>query len=225
ATCGHTAWRNNDDGPSTSVGELLPNAELKIIDEDGITELGVNQPGELYIRGPNIMKGYWNRPDATRAAFAEDGQWYKTGDIGYVTEEGLFYIVDRKKELIKVKGNQVAPAELEALLLQHPAVADAAVIGISRDYEEFPRAYIVIKPDHVASEKEFFEFISKRVHRTKRLTGGVRFVEAIPKNPSGKILRRALREQAKREEGANAHFCETATSGRRETFSKCSDLI
>ncbi|KAI5286621.1 hypothetical protein KEM54_006639 [Ascosphaera aggregata] len=210
STCAHTAWSNDDEeGASTSVGELLQNAELKIMAEDGVTELGVNQPGELWIAGPNIMKGYWCKPEATKESFSEDGKWYKTGDIGYCTDHGKFYIIDRIKELIKVKGFQVAPAELEALLLLHPAIADAGVIGVTRqvlteherlEYEELPRAYVVLKAGATVTEKEIVDFISERVHKTKRLTGGVKFIDAIPKNASGKILRRVLREKAKRDD-------------------------
>ncbi|KAM5461387.1 putative 4-coumarate--CoA ligase [Microsporum canis] len=166
--------------------------------EDGVTELGRNQRGEIWVRGPNVMKGYWGRPGATRETLTKDG-WLMTGDIGYVTEKGKFFIVDRKKELIKVKGNQVAPAELEGVLLDHPAVADAAVIGITRDGEEYPRAYITLKPGTKATAKEIINYMKQNVAPTKRITGGVVFIEEIPKNPSGKILRKALRDRAAQE--------------------------
>ncbi|KAK2871798.1 hypothetical protein FQN49_002822 [Arthroderma sp. PD_2] len=185
-------------GTSSSVGELNANCEARIMAEDGVTELGRNQRGEIWVRGPNVMKGYWGRPEATWETLTEDG-WLKTGDIGYVTDEGKFFIVDRKKELIKVKGNQVAPAELEGVLLDHPAVADAAVIGITRDGEEYPRAYISLKVGATATAKDIVSYMKKNVAPTKRITGGVVFVEEIPKNPSGKILRKELRERAARE--------------------------
>ena len=174
--------------------------------EDGLREITARGPdarGELWVRAPNIMKGYWNKPEATKETLMPDG-WLKTGDIAYVDEESKFYIVDRKKELIKVKGNQVAPAELEAVLLEHSAVADAAVIGVpTPDGDESPRAYVVLQPDDkskATKSDEIVAFVATNVARHKRLTGGVRFIDAIPKNPSGKILRRFLREQAKEEQ-------------------------
>ncbi|OJD16528.1 hypothetical protein AJ78_03305 [Emergomyces pasteurianus Ep9510] len=191
-------WDPNDLGTSSSVGELNPNCEAKIMADDGVTELGRNQRGEIWVRGPNIMKGYWNKPEATKETLTEDG-WLKTGDIGYVDDGGKFYIVDRMKELIKVKGNQVAPAELEGLLLEHPAVADAAVIGVTRNDEEYPRAYITLKQGQTATAEDITNFVKQRVSPTKRITGGVVFTETIPKNPSGKILRRLLRDQARKE--------------------------
>ena len=130
--------------------------------------------------------------------------WLKTGDIAYVDSDGKFFIVDRKKELIKVKANQVAPAELEALLLEHKAVADAAVVGIlTPEGDEKPRAYVVLQPQStesaIASPTEIADYVSERVAPFKRLTGGVVFIDAVPKNPSGKILRRQLKDQARRE--------------------------
>lgn len=179
--------------------------------EDGTTEITARGPsavGELWCRGPNVMKGYWRNPKATAETLTPDG-WLKTGDIAYVDDDGLFFIVDRKKELIKVKGNQVAPAELEALLLEHPGIADAAVIGIpTEDGDEKPRAFIVrqIGPaGESLTASEVAKFVEGKVVRYKRLAGGVEFVDAIPKNPSGKILRRQLRDQTRermRREGA-----------------------
>ncbi|KKZ67946.1 4-coumarate-CoA ligase [[Emmonsia] crescens] len=191
-------WDPNDRGTSASVGELNPNCEARIMADDGVTELGRNQRGEIWVKGPNIMKGYWNKPEATKETLTED-RWLKTGDIGYVDDTGKFYIVDRVKELIKVKGNQVAPAELEGLLLEHPAIADAAVIGVTKNEEEYPRAYVTLKPDHTATAEDITNFVKQRVSPTKRITGGVVFIDNIPKNPSGKILRRLLRDQAQRE--------------------------
>ncbi|KAJ6145775.1 hypothetical protein N7470_009670 [Penicillium chermesinum] len=170
------------------------------------SELGRNQQGELWVRGQNIMKGYWRNPEATRETKTADG-WLKTGDVAYVDDEGKFHVVDRLKELIKVKGNQVAPAELEALLLEHPAVADVAVIGVSVDNDERPRAYVVLSTGQTASAEEITAFLNGKVSSTKRITGGVVFLDAIPKNPSGKILRKVLREQAQaglKKQGATA---------------------
>ncbi|EER27897.1 AMP-binding enzyme, putative [Coccidioides posadasii C735 delta SOWgp] len=200
-TCSILGWDPNQKGTSASVGELNPNCEAKIMAEDGVTELGRNQQGELWVRGPNIMKGYWNKPEATKETLTED-RWLKTGDIGYVDDAGKFYILDRKKELIKVKGNQVAPAELEAILLDHSAVADAAVIGVTKDNEEYPRAYIILKPGSpatVETAQNIVDYMKDKVAPVKRITGGIVFVDTIPKNPSGKILRRELRDRARSE--------------------------
>ncbi|KAL3491796.1 hypothetical protein BJX62DRAFT_224998 [Aspergillus germanicus] len=197
-TCSILGWDPNEKSFSASVGELNANCEAKIMAEDGVTELGRNERGELWVRGQNIMKGYWRNPQATKETKTEDG-WLKTGDIAYVDTDGKFHVVDRKKELIKVKGNQVAPAELEAILLEHPAIADAAVIGVPLNNDEAPRAYIVLKPGQSATAKDITTFMDGKVSRIKRITGGVIFQDAIPKNPSGKILRKALREQAKQE--------------------------
>jgi 4-coumarate--CoA ligase len=171
----------------------------------------------------SLMKGYWRNAPATREMFVDspDGRWMRTGDIAYVNAKGYFYIVDRMKELIKVKGNQVAPAELEALLLEHPKVQDACVIGVTIKGEEVPRAYVVLQGGEKGSveiEIEIQRWMEKRSSRHKWLTGGVGFVEAIPKNPvgfspsllfavvanemkSGKILRKIMREKAKAEVG------------------------
>lgn len=138
------------------------------------------------------MKGYWRNEKANKEIFVDgpDGRWMRTGDIAYVDEAGRFFIVDRIKELIKVKGNQVAPAELEALLLEHPQVADAGVVGVTINGEEYPRAYIVVQPGQKADEKEIADWLAKRVTRHKRLVGGVAFIDAIPKNPvSFKLMR------------------------------------
>ncbi|EEH21621.2 hypothetical protein PABG_03837 [Paracoccidioides brasiliensis Pb03] len=196
-------WDPNHPGTSSSVGELNPNCEAKIIADDGITELGRNQRGEIWVRGPNIMKGYWNKPEATKETLTED-RWLKTGDIGYVDDSGKFYI-----ELIKVKGNQVAPAELEGLLLEHPTIADAAVIGVIKNNEECPRAYVVLKPGQTVTAEAVANYVRRKVAPFKRITGGVVFVDDIPKNPSGKILRRLLQDQARQEikqENASSKF-------------------
>ncbi|KAF2102712.1 putative 4-coumarate-CoA ligase [Rhizodiscina lignyota] len=197
-TCSAMGWHPLEKSYSFSVGELNPNCEAKLVDEDGIHEVPEGERGEVWVKAPNVMKGYWGKPEATKETITEDG-WLKTGDIAYV-EKGKFFIVDRKKELIKVKGNQVAPAELEALLLDHPAISDVAVIGVNIDIDdERPRAYVVLAQGKKATEKEIQEWLATKVTRHKHLTGGVRFVDAIPKNPSGKILRKILREQAKAE--------------------------
>ena len=175
-----------------SVGVPILNQLVKVVDVDSGKNLPSGQEGEIYIKGPNVMKGYLNQPDATKKTLTEDG-WLKTGDIGYFDQDGFFYITDRLKELIKVKGLQVAPAELEALLQNHPKVADAAVIGVPHErHGEAPRAFVV-KRDPTLTEKELTDYIASHVSEHKHLTGGVKFIEAVPKTTSGKILRRHLK--------------------------------
>ena len=140
-----------DDRVPGSIGTLVPNAEARVVDPETGADLDVGGTGELWLRGPMVMKGYLNRPDATAETIDPDG-WLHTGDIGHVDERGHWYISDRMKELIKVKGFQVPPAELEALLVTHPAVADAAVIGIPDDKAgELPKAFVTLKPGSEAS--------------------------------------------------------------------------
>ncbi|GBC83374.1 Long-chain-fatty-acid--CoA ligase [bacterium HR10] len=175
-----------------SVGPPLPNTECQIVDPETGTPRGVNELGELWIRGPQVMKGYWKRPEETARTITPDG-WLRTGDVGYVDEDGYFYIVDRIKELIKYKGLQIAPAELEAVLLSHPAVADAAVIP-SPDEEagEVPKAFIVRKAD--VSAEAVMAYVAERVAPYKKIRR-VEFVDQIPRSASGKILRRVLIER------------------------------
>ncbi|THH08651.1 hypothetical protein EW145_g2566 [Phellinidium pouzarii] len=171
-----------------SIGVLFPNLEARLVTEDG-REAGEGEPGELWIRGPTVMKGYLNNPTATKSSITPDG-WFQTGDIGTVDNEGYYFIVDRKKELIKYKGFQVPPAELEAILLLHPDISDAGVVGIESHAEatELPRAYIVHAngiPGTVEERRAFAASVQKwiegRVARHKFLRGGVAVVEMIPK--------------------------------------------
>jgi len=184
-----------------SIGRVVPNTEVKIADIDTGAELGRGQEGELLIRGPQIMKGYLNRPQETADSIDREG-WYHTGDVGYVDDEDFFFIVDRTKELIKYKGLQVAPAELEALLLTHPAVLDAAVIRkADEDAGEVPKAYVVLKPDDAAratTAEALMAWTAARVAPHKRIRH-LEFTDQIPKSASGKILRRVLvdRERAR----------------------------
>jgi acyl-CoA synthetase (AMP-forming)/AMP-acid ligase II len=175
-----------------SVGPLVPNTEGRIVDPATGADLGPGEQGEICVRGPQIMKGYLDRADATAAMIDRDG-WLHTGDIGYVDADGAFYVVDRLKELIKYKGCPVAPAELEALLLTHPAVADAAVIP-SPDAEagEVPKAFVVARSQVTA--EELMSYVADRVAPAKRVRR-LEMVDQIPKSPSGKILRRVLIEQ------------------------------
>ncbi|KAF9739032.1 AMP-binding enzyme [Paraphaeosphaeria minitans] len=203
-TCTATTSDPNKDSRNGAVGELLPNCEAKIVlDEEGKVEAPRGERGEVWVRSPSVMKGYWRKPEATRETITTDG-WLKTGDVAYIDEQNEFHIVDRKKVPWSSHpiGLQVAPAELEALLLDHPAVQDVAVIGVTLSGEELPRAYIVPQTPSQATPQvaeTIKAWLSERVSRAKRLDGGVVWVEAIPKNPSGKILRKELREKAKAE--------------------------
>ena len=178
-----------------SVGMLVANTECRVVDPATGEDVEPGQPGELWIRGPQIMLGYFNRPDETRATVDADG-WLHTGDIGYADPDGHFFIVDRLKELIKYKGFQIAPAELESVLLSHPAVADAAVVP-QKDEEacEIPYAFVVLKAP--ATADELMAFVAARVAPFKKIRR-LAFIDAIPKSPSGKILRRVLRDSIAR---------------------------
>jgi acyl-CoA synthetase (AMP-forming)/AMP-acid ligase II len=179
-----------------SVGVCAPSTECRIVSLETGKDLGPMERGEVCIRGPQVMIGYLNKPEATALTIDSEG-WLHTGDIGYADEDGHFFIVDRAKELIKYKGFQVPPAELEALLLTHPCVEDAAVIPCPDDEAgEVPKALIVLKTH--STEEDILSFVSDRVAPHKRIRY-VEFMEQIPKSPSGKILRRVLvdRERAK----------------------------
>jgi acyl-CoA synthetase (AMP-forming)/AMP-acid ligase II len=183
-----------------SVGLLLPNMECKIIDVSTGEELGPNQDGEVCVRGPNIMQGYLNNPTATAATIDKEG-WLHTGDVGHVDDDGFLFVVDRVKELIKYKGMQVAPAELEAALLANPAVADAAVIP-SPDEEagEVPKAFVVLRSP--ATPEELMAFVAGRLAPHKKIRK-LEIVDSIPKSASGKILRRVLVEKERTGQAAS----------------------
>ncbi|KAJ1916522.1 hypothetical protein H4219_003737 [Mycoemilia scoparia] len=205
--------------PSGSVGKLVPNIELKIVvgrDEKNGKEILANigstrnindyddddseEVGEICVRGPNLMLGYLRNQEANSESIDSDG-FFHTGDIGYVDKNGFMFISDRKKELIKYKGFQIAPAELEAMLVLHPKVSDAAVIPAfdKERHSEVPKAFIVLSnsnpSDHNAVCKEVKEWVNRQVANHKQLRGGVEAIDEIPKNPSGKILRKILRER------------------------------
>ncbi|KAM5349477.1 hypothetical protein ACJ41O_005982 [Fusarium nematophilum] len=189
-TCTCMTWDPRVAGNVAAVGELAPNNSARIMSLDGKTMIQEpNEPGELWVTGPTLLKGYWKNPTATSATVhvdADGTRWLKTGDIAYVEsyEPGaIFHIVDRIKELIKVKGNQVAPAELEAILLDHTEIADAAVVGVPFEGDEVPRAYVVKAAGSQITEEQVAKWVEDRVVKHKRLKGGVAFVEAIPKNP------------------------------------------
>lgn len=177
-----------------SIGVPLRSQRCMVVEPDSCAVLPAGEEGELWLAGPNIMKGYLNNPEATREAITKGG-WFRSGDIAYFDKDGCFYITDRLKELIKVKGLQVAPAELEALLVTHDKIADAAVVAMPHErLGEAPRAFVV-KKDETLTERDVVEFVSAKVAEHKRLAGGVVFLEAVPKSASGKILRRMLRER------------------------------
>lgn len=181
------------------IGHLLPNTEAKLIDEDGKEVTVEDTPGELWLRGPQMLLEYWKNPQATSESKTPD-QWFKTGDVA-VRKGDRWWIVDRKKELIKVNGLQVAPAELEAVLLEHEDVADAAAVGIVVHGEELPRAYVVLQAGAKGktTEDDIKTFVASKVARHKRLAGGVSFIDEVPKLASGKIVRKLMKEWAKRD--------------------------
>jgi 4-coumarate--CoA ligase len=177
-----------------SVGYLLANIDAKLVDDDGNDISAYDVRGELCVRGPTVISGYFENDKANAESFDAEG-FFRTGDIAYCDgETKKWYIVDRKKELIKVRSFQVAPPELEGLLLGHPDIVDAAVIGIpDGEGSELPRAYVVRRPgsdEKVLTEEVAKEWVASKLARYKRLEGGVKFVDAIPKNASGKVRRR-----------------------------------
>lgn len=205
------------DQPVGSTGKLLPNVEAKICElsdesfdpSTGATTeprvLQQGETGELYVRGPNVFLGYHNNRVATEASLSVDG-WYRTGDVGFVDKDGNLFITDRVKELIKYKGFQVAPAELEGYLLEHPQIADCAVVGVRSDEAgtELPRAYVVRKDTFtnqgtIDDMMAILQWFNSRVANHKRLRGGIVFVGEIPRSTSGKTLRKVLKEWVQRE--------------------------
>jgi acyl-CoA synthetase (AMP-forming)/AMP-acid ligase II len=183
-----------------TVGPPVADTIEKVVSLDDGKELGPGEVGELMAFGPQVMKGYWNAPEATAETLPGEG-WISTGDIVSVDEDGYVTILDRKKEMIKYKGYQIAPAELEALLLEHPAVMDSAVIP-KRDAEsgEIPKAFVLLRQGQEASTDDLMRFVEERVAPYKKVRE-IEFVEAIPKTPSGKILRRELIEQERAKAG------------------------
>jgi acyl-CoA synthetase (AMP-forming)/AMP-acid ligase II len=183
--------------PLSSVGWTVPNAVCKLVDTETGAEInppaeGLSDAGELWFKGPNVMAGYLGNEKATRETIDGDG-WLHTGDMARVDANGCVYIVDRLKELIKYKGYQVPPAELEAVLLSHPQIADAAVVGVKDDEgEEVPKAFVVKQSGADVAEDDVIEFVAGQVAPYKKVRQ-VEFIEAIPKSASGKILRKDLR--------------------------------
>jgi long-chain acyl-CoA synthetase len=184
-----------------SIGLPIPGVEMKIFD-DNDKEVPVGDLGEIVVRGENVMLGYYNQPEATAEAMRSG--WYHTGDIGKVDEDGYFYIVDRKKDMIIVGGLNVYPREVEEVLHTHPAVAEAAVVG---EYDELrgeePVAYVVLKPGAEATEREIIRYCRERLANFK-VPRRVIFRESLPKSATGKILKRLLRKEVEQEQGASA---------------------
>lgn len=179
-------------GDPRGIGPPLPATEAKIVDVTTGAELGPGQEGEICVRGPQVMKGYLNNPDATAAMIDGEG-WLHTGDIGSADESGCFFVVDRVKELIKYKGMQIAPAELEAVLLAHPGIADAAVVPLAdEEAGQVPKAFVVLKDE--STVEDIMTYVADRVARYKRVRH-VEVIDQIPRSPSGKILRRVLVER------------------------------
>lgn len=191
----HASLANPRKQKPGSVGYCLPNTECKIVDVVTGAELEADQQGEICVRGPQVMNGYWGNPAATAEMIDSKG-WLRTGDIGYCDSKGQLFVVDRIKELIKTNGRQVAPAELEAILLSHAAIADCAVIP-SPDAEagEVPKAFVVRRgASNDSTAEEIMEFVAAHVAPYKRIRS-VEFVSEIPKSPAGKVLRRVLVER------------------------------
>ena len=181
-----------------SAGLLVPGCEAKILDTETGAELGVEDEGELCIRGPNVFKGYLNNEEATAATIMADG-FLKTGDIAKIDSDGFVFILDRSKELIKYKGFQVAPAELEGIIGAREEVNDVLVIPVPDDEAgEVPKAFVSLKPGFQMTPEEVAAHVAEHVAHYKRLRGGVEIVEEVPRSASGKLLRRLVVEQERK---------------------------
>ncbi|HYO26279.1 MAG TPA: long-chain fatty acid--CoA ligase [Lacipirellulaceae bacterium] len=182
-----------------SIGVPFPDTEVKLISPVTGAEVGPGEEGEIVIRGPQVMKGYWNRPDETAATLRDlgdgGGPWLFTGDIAKMDEEGYFYIVDRKKDMIKTSGFNVYPREIEDVLYEHPAILEAAVIGVPDQHRmEVAKAFVVLRPGHTATEQEIRDFCRERLTGYK-VPRSIEFRDSLPKTMVGKILRRVLVEE------------------------------
>lgn len=177
-----------------SIGIPVPDTLAKIVDVNTGKEVPVGEPGELCIKGPQVMKGYWNRPEENKIAFDEDG-WFHTGDIAIMDEDGYFYIVDRKKDMIIAGGYNIYPREVEEVLYSHPKILEAAVVGVKDEYRgETVKAFVVLKPGETASAEEIIEFCKKRLASYK-VPKIIEFTNDLPKSPIGKVLRRELKNK------------------------------
>lgn len=199
------------------IGRLLPTFDARLVDDAG-NDVPTGERGELWVRGPSIMAGYYKNPEAT--AKTMHNEWFKTGDVLIRDAQGWYKVVDRVKELIKYKGFQVPPAELEALLLSHPRIKDVGVVGVydKSQATELPTAFVCLAPGDWEDtpeyrgkfDREIQAWVAARAARHKRLGGGVHIVDEIPKSASGKILRRFLRDRAQKEHNEKA----TTTSAK-----------
>ncbi|XP_052749617.1 uncharacterized protein LOC113512676 [Galleria mellonella] len=193
-TCGSFSVARKTDRNHASVGYVLSNCQAKIADMETHQALGPGKEGELWVRGPNVMSGYYKNEEATKSDFTDDG-WYKTGDIAKYDENNYLYVTDRLKELIKVKGYQVPPAELETVIRTHPKVADCAVLGVKDPATgEAPKAFFVPQPGQSLTPEELMAFVNSKVTSYKQIKQA-QIVDEIPKNPGGKILKRVLKEK------------------------------
>ncbi|PZC84522.1 hypothetical protein B5X24_HaOG204552 [Helicoverpa armigera] len=176
-----------------ATGPPIASTELRIVDKD-LKNLGPKETGEILIRGPQVMRGYRDNPQANNEAFTADG-WFRTGDMGIADADGTITIADRLKELIKVKGFQVPPAELESVLREHPSVDDAAVVGVPHQTKgESPKAFVVLKNGHKCTTNDLSKFVNEKVAAYKHVDD-ISFIDKVPKSAAGKILRRVLKEQ------------------------------
>ncbi|KUJ69881.1 AMP-dependent synthetase [Streptomyces albus subsp. albus] len=189
----HAVPQEAKDVPAGTVGRLMPNTEMRVVSlDEPRRDLGAGEEGELWVRGPQVMKGYLGRPADTGALIDPDG-WLHTGDVGRIDADGWVHLVDRVKELIKYKGYQVPPAELEAVLLAHESIADAAVIGVLDEHgEEVPKAYVVPRPGAAITEEQVMAYVAGQVAPYKKVRR-VEFTTTVPRSAAGKILRRELR--------------------------------
>jgi long-chain acyl-CoA synthetase len=185
-----------DEAPRPGTcGTPISDTEQRIVDAETGRDLPPGEAGELLIKGPQVMRGFWGHPEATAEVLREG--WLHTGDIGFVDPDGYLTVVDRKKDMIKYKAYPVAPFELEEVLMQHPAVADCAVVGApGPDGFEVPKAYVVLRPGARGDADELMAFVADRVAPYKKVRQ-VEFVREIPRSPSGKILRRLLKERGR----------------------------
>ncbi|CAD5235275.1 unnamed protein product [Bursaphelenchus xylophilus] len=179
--------------PVTATGRIVPNTEVRVWDPEAKRELGVNEIGEVQVRLPSCTPGYLNNPKANAELYTADG-WMDTGDIGYVDEDSFVFLVDRKKEMIKVSGRQVSPAELEDLLMGHPKVKDCVVVGLPDEETDERITGFVVKADESLTEEECLMAVNSEVSGFKKIVGGIHFMDIIPRNPNGKVLRRKIKE-------------------------------
>jgi len=190
----------DDDVPYASAGHLLPNSEAKILDLHTGEELDHNEVGELVVHGPSLMQGYWNNADATEGSFIVDAdgkRWLKTGDVGYFDDVSIIHLVDRIKEMIKFKGHQVSPVEIELEVRRIAGVKDSAVVGVTdRTAGEVPLAFVVKETGASVDEQTVKDHVRRHMVSYNELRGGVVFIDEIPRSISGKILRKELKPRA-----------------------------